>query len=382
MIEVFSDNLLIYYGIFFAVALLFSIAIFGLLLRFIRTLGVRNLNELNMVRWSSQTKPSLGGLGFYIMFLLSFTALGILPVEGLDLLNRKLLGIFSACTLAFFVGLADDTYNTRPFLKFLGQLGCAALLIGGGVYITISGSAVFNYLFTTIWVVGMMNSLNMLDNMDGITASVCVSVLLGALAITFAGGGEPAYAFVFYGILAALVGFLWYNWHPSRMYMGDTGSMFLGVFMATVAILLFWNNRNPTSELIQIKQFLIPLMAFLLPITDTTTVFIRRIARGQSPFVGGKDHTTHQLAFLGIPDWGVSALFSLFSMLGMGVGYWIYRVQDQWTYARTWWVVGSYIAFFLAVQVIYEAGKRRHLEHLQEERKAEEQSPRSAAVGS
>lgn len=354
------NELLLYFGGFFIVSLVFSIAIFGLLLRFVRTLGVRNLDELNMVRWTSQTKPSLGGLGFYIMFLLSFTALGILPIEGVDLLNRKLLGIFSACTLGFFIGLADDTYNTRPLLKFLGQLGCAGLLIAGGVFIPISGYTLVNYLFTALWVVGMMNSLNMLDNMDGITASVSVSALLGALVLTFSGAGDPVYAFVFYGVLAALVGFLWYNWHPSKMYMGDTGSMFLGVFMAAVAILLFWNNRRPTGELVQIRQFLIPLMAFLLPITDTTTVFIRRIAKGQSPFVGGKDHTTHQLAFLGVPDWGVSAIFSAVSLLGMGIGYWIFEQQDTWTYPQSLTVVIGYIVFFLAVQVVYQAGWRRH----------------------
>jgi len=355
-----------YYVLFFSGAVVFSVAIYGLLLRFIRTLGVRNLDELNMVRWTSQTKPSLGGLGFYIMFLLSFTAIGLLPIEGVDLLNRKLMGIFAACTLGFFIGLADDTYNTRPLLKFLGQLGCAALLIVGGVYIPISGIETVNYLFTTMWVVGMMNSLNMLDNMDGITASVSASTLLGALVFTFTGAGEPAYTYVFYGMLAALVGFLWYNWNPSSMYMGDTGSMFLGVFMATVAILLFWNNRDETTELVQIKQFLIPLMAFLLPITDTTTVFIRRIARGQSPFVGGKDHTTHQLAFLGVPDWGVSSIFSAVSLLGMGVGYWIYTKQETWSFEQTMQVVIGYVFFFLLVQVIYEAGHRKHkiaLEH-------------------
>lgn len=369
----------LYYVLFYSGAVLFSLAIYGLLLRFIRTLGVRNLDELNMVRWTSQTKPSLGGLGFYIMFLLSFTAIGLLPIEGVDLLNRKLMGIFAACTLGFFIGLADDTYNTRPMLKFLGQLGCAALLIAGGVYITISGIPVVNYLFTTMWVVGMMNSLNMLDNMDGITASVSASTLLGALVFTFAGAGEPAYTFVFYGILAALVGFLWYNWNPSSMYMGDTGSMFLGVFMATVAILLFWNNRDATSELVQIKQFLIPLMAFLLPITDTTTVFIRRIARGQSPFVGGKDHTTHQLAFLGVPDWGVSSIFSAVSLVGMGVGYWIYTQQDTWTYGQTIQVVIGYIVFFVLVQVVYQAGHRKHSAALAAENAQKDQTDASGS---
>jgi len=120
-------------------------------------------------------------------------------------------------------------------------------------------------------------------------------------------------------------------------------------------------------------------MAFLLPITDTTTVFIRRIARGQSPFVGGKDHTTHQLAFLGVPDWGVSSIFSAVSLVGMGVGYWIYTQQDTWTYGQTIQVVIGYIVFFVLVQVVYQAGHRKHSAALAAENAQKDQTDASGS---
>lgn len=354
-----STELLSYYAIYFFGAFFFSFFVYALLLRFVRTLGVRNLDEENMIRWSTTTKPSLGGLGFYLIFLLSYSALSLVPLDDVEPMNRQLFGVFMGCTVGFFVGLADDAYNTRPLLKFLGQVVCGVVLVVSGLVIEVTTSAVFNGVFTVLWVVGMMNSLNMLDNMDGITASVSVAAIVGAIAFIFSGAGLEPFAFVLYGVLASLIAFLWFNWHPARMYMGDTGSMFLGVFLASAGILLFWGNREATGEFFQVRQFLIPLMAFLLPITDTTTVFIRRIARGQSPFVGGRDHTTHHLAFLGLSDRAVSTVFSVMAFSGMVAGYWIWLRREDWTWGGTLAVVLGYLAFFAIVQVIHQMGKRR-----------------------
>lgn len=361
MREVLEHPLIWYFTVFFLGAMVLSLVTYFLLLRFVRTLGVRNTEELNMVRWTSTTKPSLGGIGFYLVFLMSFVALSIVPSEGMDIYNRKILGIFLASTIGFFLGLADDAYNTNPLVKFLGQFACGAVLVATDLIIPISPNLALNVIFTLIWVVGLMNSLNMLDNMDGLTASVSISALLGALAFLFAGSGATAFSFMLYGVLAALVGFLWYNWNPSRMYMGDTGSMFLGVFLAAVAILLFWDNRIPNAEWLQLRQFLIPLMVFVMPITDTITVFVRRLARRQSPFVGGKDHTSHQLAFLGLPDWGVGVVFSIGSIIGVVIAFWIRSQKDQWTFEKTLLILGAYALFFCLVQVLYNLGQRKSM---------------------
>jgi UDP-GlcNAc:undecaprenyl-phosphate GlcNAc-1-phosphate transferase len=362
MKNIVNHPLFFYYVVFFCGAFVFGLMIYFLLLRFVRTLGVRDLNEYNLVRWTTQTKPSLGGLGFYLVFLLSFAVLSVVPIDGGDVFNRKVFGVFTACTVGFLLGLADDAYNTNPLVKFIGQFVCGAILVASNLVVPISPHEGFNTVFTLIWVVGMMNSVNMLDNMDGITTSVSIAALLGGLAFLFTGHGPDEVSFMIYGVLAALVGFLWYNWHPSRMYMGDTGSMFLGVFLSAISILLFWDNRVPSQEWLQLRQFLIPLMVFLMPITDTLTVFGRRLMRRQSPFVGGKDHTTHQLAFLGLPDWGVGVVFSIMSLLGVSVAFWIHTQRSAWTFGLTIGVLIFYALFFVLVQIVYEFGKRRHSE--------------------
>src|SRR5258706_550335 len=124
----------------------------------------------------------------------------------------------------------------------------------------------------------------------------------------------------FFGLLVAcILGFFFYNWHPAVIYMGDTGSQFLGVFLSAVGIKFFWQAGTvPPSELIDFRQVIIPILVFIVPIVDTTTVFINRILRKQSPFVGGKDHTTHSLAYIGFSDRQVALTFigiSLFSIL-------------------------------------------------------------------
>ena len=167
--------------LFFCGALLFSILINSIMLRFVRTLGVRN--QENIVRWSDEVKPSIGGLGFYIIFLLSITLHQfIFSYEG-SVVDFKFTGIIGATSLGFLMGLADDAYNTRPVLKFLTQLLCGVILIYSGTYINIFGSDFLNYGFTLLWVVGLMNSINMLDNMDGITTLVSVVIAFTVLVL-------------------------------------------------------------------------------------------------------------------------------------------------------------------------------------------------------
>src|SRR5436189_3101464 len=221
---------LIYSGLFFAV-LVFSLLINSLFMRFARTLGIREKGEM-LVRWSSTSKPAFGGISFFILFLVCFTLHGVLfPGESQAALRPELLGLLAATSLGFLMGLADDAYNTRPLLKFLVQVACGFILVASGTSIDLFEARWANTALTIFWVVGMMNSINMLDNMDGITTAVSIAVLsAGAMAMLTLGPMDPVYMVLMVGTMAALSGFLFFNWHPSRMYMGDTGSQFLGVF--------------------------------------------------------------------------------------------------------------------------------------------------------
>lgn len=300
---------LIHAGLFFA-ALLFSLVVNSVFLRFFRTFGIRAQDE-GMVRWAATTKPAFGGIGFFIIFLGAFALYGALFPKHEDPLQPELLGLLASTGLGFLMGLADDAYNTRPLLKFGTQVACAVLLILSGNSIHVLGVPWADQLLTVLWVVGMMNSINMLDNMDAITTVVSLFILAaGLLVYLFNGPRMSIDVVLIIGVMAALAGFLFYNWHPSRMYMGDTGSQFLGVFLAYVGIRCFWNGTGASGIEEGWRQVSVALVVFLLPIVDTTTVTINRLLRGTSPFVGGKDHTTHHLSYAGLGDAQVALTFA------------------------------------------------------------------------
>jgi UDP-GlcNAc:undecaprenyl-phosphate GlcNAc-1-phosphate transferase len=279
----------------------------GLFIKFSRNLGMRNIDE-NAVRWNSKSKPALGGISFFINFLISISIFLMFSNPRNIFENIQFLGILLSCSIGFLIGLADDAYNTKPILKFLAQLACGLVLVFSGTYIELFDSPYLNYLLTIVWVVGIMNSINMLDNMDAITTSISISTVIGALCIIFFEGIflNTIHLAMLVGVLAGLCGFLVFNWNPSKMYMGDTGSQFLGVFLAAIGIVFFWNAPDRYGQVIQSKQFVVASFLFIVPICDTATVTINRLLKGKSPFVGGKDHTTHYLSYFGFSDRGVA----------------------------------------------------------------------------
>ncbi len=305
------------YLLFFIASVIISLLLNGILLRFSKTLGVRNQKE-DIIRWSAQVKPSLGGISFYVLFLLSVSAYSIIFHTNDIFNNIQLSGLIAVCSMAFFMGLADDAYNTRPLLKFLVQVLCAVVLILTGTCIAIFPNQYLNYAFTVFWVVGMMNSLNMLDNMDAITTTVSINIILAALMISVINEtSDHVNVWLLIGLMGTLFGFLYYNWNPSKLFMGDTGSQFLGVFLAAIGIYYFWNSSDSTGHVVQSKQFYVSILTFLIPIVDTTIVVINRMSKGKSPFIGGKDHTTHHISYLGFSDRKVAVIFAILSFMSM-----------------------------------------------------------------
>ena len=326
-----NSKLWIFYVIFFAGMLIFSLLINGLLLKFAKTLGIRNNTNTTIIRWGSTAKPAMGGIGFYIVFLISYIGLSF-DAFGIQFLHSsQTLGILLAATVGFFTGLFDDAYNTRPWLKFAGQALCAIILITSGLYISFFSQDYLNYLLTIFWVVGMMNSINMLDNMDAISSVTSLGILSSMLAVVLLYGniGSP-FVLIIIAIIAALIGFLFYNWSPSKIYMGDTGSQFLGVLLAALGISLFWNHQVAGEQINKVYIVLVIATAFILPLTDTTTVFIKRIAKGKSPFIGGRDHTSHHLSYLGLSDAQVAIFFLALSFIAGGFTTRIFCLASNW----------------------------------------------------
>ena len=342
-------------GLFF-LALVFSLLVNSVFMRFFRTFGIRE-NAPSVVRWNASSKPAFGGIGFFIVFLFAFAADGALFPKVSDPFQPELIGLLAATGLGFLMGLADDAYNTRPLLKFATQVACGVVLLGTGTGIHLFNIALVDNTLTILWVVGMMNAINMLDNMDAITSVVTLAILVSALCILLLrGAAMDVNAVIIIAVCGALCGFLFFNWHPSRMYMGDTGSQFLGVFIAYMGIRYFWNGTSIAGAIEPWRQISITAVIFILPIADTTTVSINRMMRGHSPFVGGKDHTTHFLSYAGLTDPQVAMVFGGLGSLSCFLGYVALRFIPVWRPFHSWFYLGYAVVVFL---FLFSLTKRR-----------------------
>ena len=340
------------YAIFFVACLVFSFLINSLFIKFIRTLGIRN-NAETVIRWSTQSKPAIGGISFYIIFLLSIIAYSFFVDRSQYFLNLQFIGVLFASTLGFLMGLFDDAYNTKPLIKLFTQISCGIILISTNICIHVFEYEWLNYLITVFWVVGIMNAVNMLDNMDAITTLVSVFVLVTIIINLFIveDFNNPD-IFILLGVLAALIGFLRFNWHPSMIYMGDTGSQFLGAFLAAVGIIYLWNYPDRNGVEIWSKQIITTILVFCIPIIDTTTVVVKRLSNGKSPFIGGKDHTTHHLSYLGFSDRQVAYIYSAISFVSLILAVVAINFIENWNYLHIA-VYGLYfLLLFLALFII------------------------------
>jgi len=298
-----------------------SLLINYILLKFARTLGIRSRSS-EEIRWNPSHKPSLGGISFYLNFLFSFIFLVLINPD-FNSIKWAVFGFLLSGSLAFIMGLSDDAFNTQPLLKLITQIICALILVYSGVYIKLFENALINYALTILWVIAMMNSFNLLDNMDGITGIISLAITGFFVVLSVSMKQANSYVTIFnICLLGSILGFLFYNFHPSKMYMGDSGSQFLGLFLSAMGIELCWNNNFTNAvQGIQVENICLVFLVYLLPIIDTTTVFINRIARGTSPFIGGKDHTTHHLFFKGITEKRIAILYFFISFIACVLAY-------------------------------------------------------------
>lgn len=332
---------------FFGGAFIFSAVINAFLLKFAHSLGIRQKTQ-RQIRWAPEVKPSLGGVSFYFTFLFGFMFYAVIFGKSDVFQNQSLLGLFVSITLAFLLGLSDDAYDTRPRIKLLAQITCGAILI-----LTDSGISLFpfewlNYTMTIFWVVAIMNSINMLDNMDGITTIASISILLTIIGISIPFDMiNNVHMFLMIIILGALGGFLVFNWHPAKMFMGDTGSQFLGMFLAYFSIKYLWNNGMEINDYSILSNLTLVVVAFALPIIDTTFVTIQRLRRGQKPWIGGKDHTTHTLFYKGMTEKQVALVFVILGIISslLALNLAKYIPKDSISPVLMWVYVGSLLAF-------------------------------------
>ncbi|MDG1260261.1 MAG: MraY family glycosyltransferase [Flavobacteriales bacterium] len=324
-----------------------------LLLRFLRTLGTKDQEANFQVRWSSQTKPTIGGISFFIGFLVTLVVTLLFSQEEINVAQFGVIAV--SVIIAFLMGLADDAFNTKPWLKFSVQLLCGIVLVAGGVQIDLGWGNAIEIPLTILWVAGLMNSVNMLDNMDGVTTTAALPVLL----LVWWLNPDGVTGWLALGMLATLIGFLFVNWHPSKVYMGDSGSQLLGALLAGLTIMECWNHEGFAGGGSTLLQLIVPVLALATTLTDTTLVTINRLRHGRSPFVGGRDHSTHNLSYLGLSDQSIAFTYFCWSLVNVFLAFLLIQYQGD-TILR--WEIGV-ILYLMLVFISFFMISRRNLKH-------------------
>jgi UDP-GlcNAc:undecaprenyl-phosphate GlcNAc-1-phosphate transferase len=227
--------------------------------------------------------------------------------------------VLGPALLLGLIGLWDDLKNLKPLPRFIAQtvagLFTAAVLILGNNVGNPTGSQIFDSIITVIWVVGICNSINFFDNLDGGAAGT-VAISSIALAILALNGDQYLIAALSTVTAGATLGFLVWNKSPAKIYMGDAGALFLGVLLATLTVRFEPNTQT------QIGSYFIPILLLAIPILDTTVAVFSRVRRHLSPFQGGQDHLSHRLIRAGLSRkqaaltlWALSAFFAAVAIL-------------------------------------------------------------------
>jgi len=272
----------------------------------------------NEDRWHKQPTALLGGIAIYLSvavplaLLANFSSLlpflirqsqpGVLPS-----INAVL---FIGITFFFVFGLLDDFLHFKPQTKLIGQIMAASMVVFFDFRMHWFDSLTLDTLITIFWIVGVTNAFNLLDNMDGLCAGIgFISAVFWALLFFRPQMDAALTAMMLAGALAA---FLFYNFHPASIFMGDSGSLFIGFTLAVLSV--YYSESGPINPL---SVYAVPVLVSMVPIFDTTLVTLIRTLSGRKASTGGKDHASHRLVLMGFSEKGaVLFLFGVGAVAG------------------------------------------------------------------
>jgi len=293
--------------------LLFVIAltIALILTPFVKKLAIRwgVIDKPNHRKVHIRTMPRLGGLAIFVAFLASY--LLITPKSDIT------WGILAGAVIIVIIGALDDKFQISPKLKLLGQLIAAIVVVASGLKIEFinlpfEGVLPFYWLsvpITIIWIVGITNSVNLIDGLDGLAAGVS-AIATGTIFVVALMMGNEEVSFLSAALLGATIGFLFYNFYPAKIFMGDTGALFLGFMLASMSILGF--------KYVTLFAFIMPILILGVPISDTFFAIIRRWVNKKPIYEADKNHLHHRLLQLGLSHrqtviliYGISMIFGI-----------------------------------------------------------------------
>ena len=227
-------------------------------------------------RWHTRSTPLLGGTGIFAGFLL---AVGIAVAGGVIPASRPLGGIVGGCAILFVAGLVDDVFSLPPLAKLAAQGGAAALVIASGIHVQIISNDIAATALAVFWLIGMTNAFNLLDNMDGLAASLATIACAFFAVDAFTIHPNHMIAVLALGICSGCLGFLPYNLRlrrPASVFMGDSGSQLLGFSLGALGLASSWTVAGST-----VATLLLPLLVLGVPLLDTTLVTVVRLLEGR-----------------------------------------------------------------------------------------------------
>jgi len=285
--------------------------------------------------------PYFGGLAIYLAFLMSLA----FTFE----FRHDVLGIILGGTIVVMLGLIDDFGVLTPWTKLAGQLLAVFVLIKSGIRIEIAAFPEWlDVVLTVFWMVGLINAFNLLDIMDGLSAGVG-AVSAGCLLIVAVLQNDQMMVFMLAALIGSLVGFLRYNWQPARIYMGDTGAMFIGLLLGAMTMIEKYPSDHPFS-------LLTPVFILGIPIFDTLFVMYVRYQRGLPIFWGSPDHIAIRLRHWGMSVPQVVVASYLATACVGAVGLLVMSVSEQVAISLC---LGTVALLFAATMVLKQVDVRK-----------------------
>jgi UDP-GlcNAc:undecaprenyl-phosphate/decaprenyl-phosphate GlcNAc-1-phosphate transferase len=291
-------------------------------------------------RWHDHSTPTFGGVGLTAGLLAGIgAALAVGAVTG----TWELAGIVAGVLLLFCAGLADDVAHLSPIAKLVAQFAAAGLAIAGGLRVELIGNDLIGVTVALVWLVGITNAYNLLDNMDGLAATLAtVSCAYFAIDAATVHGNDLVLVLAL-SLGFACLGFLPFNLRPggrATIFMGDSGSQALGFLLASLGLAASWTTAGTT-----VATMLLPLLVLAIPILDTTLVTVRRLAERRPVTQGGRDHSSHRLVYYGLSETKAVGLLALISVV-LGATAVAYNVLDKPAVTA----IGVLLSFVLLVQ--------------------------------
>ena len=312
--------------------------------------------------------PRMGGLAIFIGFILSVLLFANITTQ--------VRGILFGAILIAVVGALDDVLNLNAWLKFGVQIIAAVVAVLSGIIINVVSNpllitseqavtiGILAVPVTILWIVGVTNSVNLIDGLDGLACGVSAIASLSMLVVSMlVSTSNSNVATILAALCGACLGFIPYNLNPAKIFMGDTGALLLGYILATASVIGMF-------KFYAIVTFILPVLALAVPLSDTAFAFTRRILKGQSPFHADRGHFHHKLIDMGLNQkQAVAVLYAISAILGLAA-----VLLTSTGLIRS---VLAAVAFAIAVCVwlfVFRHNRNIHLHH-----SAEEQAEQEAA---